>query len=97
VKPDLYTKLGLTIIMLLLAVIACNHYASPAATAQAEGPLTGVQYSGPNGHCFSDSHTGDLWIYNPAEHPIGMGSYPASWTYLGKVTKLGQPLAGAPK
>lgn len=61
-KPDLYTKAILTIIMLLLAVIACNQYVSPAATASAQGPFAGVQYA--HSLEFFDSRTGDLWSYD---------------------------------
>ena len=96
-KPGLYTRIVLTIIALMLTVIACKTVIRPDTTAHAQGPFAGVQFSGPNNDSFFDTRTGDLWEYRPAEHPSGMGSYPAQWTYLGTVTKLGQPLAGAPK
>ena len=33
-KPDLYTKAVLTIIAIMLTVVACNQYVSPASTAR---------------------------------------------------------------
>jgi hypothetical protein len=63
-KPDLYTKAVLTVIALMLTVIACNQYVSPAAAVQAQGSaFTGVQYGGQN--TFFDTRTGDLWNYQP--------------------------------
>jgi hypothetical protein len=83
-KPDLYTKAVLTIIMVLLAVIACNHYVSPTTTASAEGPFAGVQ-SNINGYSFGflDSRTGEIFLYN-AE-----GKMEEKF----RLTKLGQPLS----
>ncbi len=92
-KPDLYTKFVLTIIMLLLAVIACNHYVSPPATASAQGPFAGVQFSG-NGFSFFDTRTGDLWTYSDRAGDYKDHYDRWEWEYFGKVTKLGQPLVG---
>jgi hypothetical protein len=71
-KPDLYTKVVLTIIALALVLIACNHYSQPAVTAQAEGPFAGVQFSGDSrGFVLFDSRTGDIWQYYSN---VGMGT-----------------------
>ena len=51
-RPDLYTKALLTVIALLLLMIACNQYVSPATTASAQGPFAGLQYAGPNSISF---------------------------------------------
>jgi hypothetical protein len=60
-KPDLYTKIALTDIAFALVLIAANQYVHPAATANAQGPLAGVQYT-PNGNYseFFDSRTGEM-------------------------------------
>jgi hypothetical protein len=52
-----------------------------------------VQYSGPNGHYFFDTRTGDVWAYNRATKLNGK-HYPAEQHYIGKLTKLGAPLVG---
>jgi hypothetical protein len=43
-RTDVYTKVVLTIIAMMLTVIACRPLASPESTARAEGPLAGVQF-----------------------------------------------------
>jgi hypothetical protein len=105
-KPDRYTKIVLTVIAFMLIVIACKSVVSPERTAQAQGPLANVQYSGPGvGYTFFDTHTGELWFYTPAHDGFkvpgdlssGIIRVPPSWEYFGMVVKLGQPLAGAPK
>jgi hypothetical protein len=93
-KPDIYTKIALTVIALSLVMIACNQYVHPVTAAEAQGPFAGVQYSGPNGYSFFDTRTGDIWEYYEGGPSEGI---PASWGYVGKVTKFGQPLAAAPK
>jgi hypothetical protein len=62
------------------------------ATAQSQGALAGVQYSGPNGHFFFDTLNGDLWQYEDR----GDNKHPDRWVweYWGKVPWLGQPLVG---
>jgi hypothetical protein len=64
-KPDLYTKVVLTVVALMLVLIACHHYADPSSKASAEGPFAGVQFSGV-GYSFVlfDSRTGDVWYYD---------------------------------
>jgi len=93
-KPDLYTKAVLTVIAVMLTVIACNQYVSPAATASAQSaPLASVQYSGPTGYSFFDTRTGDVWEYTRAATVYGT-AVPAAQHYVGKLTKLGAPLVG---
>lgn len=86
-RPDIYTKAVLTVIAIMLTVIACNQYVSPAATAQAQGPLAGVQFSG-YGLNFNayDTRTGDVWRY--ADDSLNHKNVTVK--YLGKLTKLGQ-------
>jgi hypothetical protein len=45
-KLDLYAKAVLTVIMLALAMIACNQYVHPTAIAEAQGAFAGVQFVG---------------------------------------------------
>jgi hypothetical protein len=45
-KPDHYTKIVLTVIAFALVLVACNQYVRPAA-AEAQGPFSTVQFSGP--------------------------------------------------
>lgn len=91
-KTDLYTKAVLTVIAFLLLLTACDRYINPPVAVQAEGPFAGVQFSIDHGdYQFFDTRTGDLW-----EYYAGSSNYhlPPKWTYLGKVTQLGQPLVG---
>ena len=62
-RVDLYTKVILTFIALLLAVFTLKPILQPQA-ALAEGSFAGIQfsYSGGN-HAFFDSHSGDVWEY----------------------------------
>jgi hypothetical protein len=84
-KPDLYTKVVLTVIALMLTVIACKTVISPGTTANAQGPFAGVQYAG-RGEFF-DSRTGEIWIYGSFG---GVGDPNALEAKL-RLTKLGQP------
>jgi hypothetical protein len=95
-RPDRYTKIVLTVIAFMLTVIACRTVVSPAATAQAQATLAGVQYSGPNAHFFFDTRTGDLWAYSDEGRKDESGEFRDhwEWDYWGKVTKLGQTLTG---
>ena len=63
-KTDLYTKAALTVIAFLLLVSACHRYIDPPATARAEGPFAGVQFTGPDTYSFFDTRTGDLWGFS---------------------------------
>jgi hypothetical protein len=85
VKPDLYTKTVLTVIALLLLLIACNQYVSPATTASAQGPLAGTQFAmGPLFYLtFTDPRTGEIWVYDSD----GGGLHSKY-----RMVKLGQPL-----
>jgi hypothetical protein len=82
-KPDLYTKAVLTVIALVLVAILCNQYIRPTVIAQAEGALSGLQFSsGTSSFMFFDSHTGDVYAYN-------------KWGILDqhlRLAKLGEPL-----
>jgi len=103
-RPDLYTKAVLTVIAVMLTVIACSQYVSPRSVARAAGPLSGVQVAPDGGYNFSvfDSVTGDLWHYSIGSDGVRRTGYPEiapvqpKWTYVGKITKLGEALAGAP-
>jgi hypothetical protein len=62
-RIDLYTKMILTLIALLLAVVVLKPMLQPQA-AMAEGAFAGIQfsYSGGN-HAFFNTNTGDVWEY----------------------------------
>jgi hypothetical protein len=64
-RIDLYTKIILTVIALLLAVIALTPFVQPQP-AMAQGSFNGVQMmSGePNHLLFFNIRTGDIWRYN---------------------------------
>ena len=82
-KPDLYTKAILTIIAILLAVIVCNQYISPARIASAQETFADVQFTGDGlERNFFDAKTGDLYWYRGE-----------NLTQHRKLVKLGQPLA----
>ena len=75
-RIDLYTKVVLTAIAVLLGVIALRGYAGPEVV-QAQGAFSGVQY---NNEVLFDTRTGDLWIYSGQK-------LDRHW----RMTKLGQP------
>ena len=62
-RIDLYTKIILTLVAVLLAVMVLKPILQPQA-AMADGPYGGVQfsYSGGN-HAFFNANTGDVWEY----------------------------------
>jgi hypothetical protein len=62
-KPDIYTKVVLTVIAVVLIVIAGNQYISPRVTARAAGQFSSVQATGTRGSVFFDSNTGEIWVY----------------------------------
>jgi hypothetical protein len=65
-RIDMYSKVVLTLIALLLGLIVCRQYGSPETVA-AQGALTGVQVAvTPLGYSFFDSRTGELWEYSGA-------------------------------
>jgi hypothetical protein len=88
-KPDVYAKAILTVIAFLLLLIACNQYASPAATASAQGPFAGVQVGGSDGLTFFDTRSGEVWQYS---HNGVTGGHPAQLFWKFRIAKLGQPL-----
>lgn len=101
-KPDLYTKIVLTVISVMLTVLACNQYVTPAATAQAQASqFAGVQYSTANGTpTFFDSRTGEIWALHDADPGLinmetgkfGKLAAPPRWVLMFKIAKLGGPI-----
>jgi hypothetical protein len=81
-RIDLYTKVVLTIVALLLAVIAFRPILQPPTVA-AQGNFNGVQFGAP-GLNFFDTRTGDYWSYDWAT-----GQLLKHW----KVTQFGKPLS----
>jgi hypothetical protein len=64
-KPDLYTKAVLTVIAFMLVMIGFREFVNPTTTVSAEGPFSGVQFSGDTDtFTLFDSRTGDIWSYN---------------------------------
>jgi len=85
-KPDLYTKAVLTVIALMLILIACNQYVSPAVTASAQAPFAGAQFSASDsGFRIFDTRTGEIWYYDTYNFQQG------KLTRKLRLTKLGQP------
>jgi hypothetical protein len=63
-KPDVYTKVVLTVIALVLVVIAAKPLLKPDTTVNAQSTFSGVQFSSSDrGYAFFDPRTGDLWSY----------------------------------
>ena len=67
-RIDLYTKIVLTMLVLLLAVVASTPLFQPQS-ALAQGKYVGLQfsYSGGN-HAFFDTRSGDVWEYGDNGH-----------------------------
>ena len=68
-KPDLYTKIVLTVIAVLLAVAVLRPLVNTEITVSAQGPLSSMQMSvgeTPNStdYIFWVGKTGDGWRYN---------------------------------
>ncbi len=61
-KPDLYAKVVLTLIMLMLALDACNQYVHPTTVVAALCPFAGAQFSSAGGLRSFDTRTGNLWM-----------------------------------
>jgi hypothetical protein len=79
-RVDLYTKVVLTIIAVMLTVIGCK--SSQPFSVAAEGPFSGVQFSvGIAGISFFDTKTGDIWIFSDNK-----------WLH-NRVVAFGKPLA----
>jgi hypothetical protein len=82
-RIDLYTKIILTLIVLLLAVIALKPLFQPQP-ARAEGKLSNIQLCCVQREfLFFDTRTGDIWEYNGV-----LGTLDAHF----KVTELGETL-----
>jgi len=95
-RIDVYTKVVLTIIAVMLTVIACKPLVSPKSTARAEGPLAGVQFVpvGVYGDFFAfDTRTGNYWYLTHGWRDSKWLS-PPKWDYYGKIGDLGQPIVG---
>jgi hypothetical protein len=91
-KPDLYTKVALTVIAFMLVMIGCHQYVSPATTVKAEGPFANVQFNCDTrgDACFFDTRTGELFMYET------YNTEPARYGRLDRkfrVTTLGQPMS----
>jgi len=84
-RIDIYTKVILTIIALLLAVIALTPLVQPQP-AMAQGSFSGVQFDMGS---FFDTRTGDIWAYEFDRNSPRFGQVTAHY----KIGKLGQPLA----
>jgi hypothetical protein len=82
-RTDLYTRMILTVIALLLAAIALKPILQPKP-AMAQGNLNGVQFSACTDELYAvDTRTGDIWAYkidngNVFDHA--------------KIAQLGKPL-----
>lgn len=83
-KPNIYVKICLTLIVLFLGVIALKPIISPNVV-EAQSSLSGVQISAQATGRFLllDSKSGRFWLYD---------YYRGTATYLGKLTELGKPL-----
>ena len=61
-KPELYTKVVLTLIMFLLALDARNQYVHPTTVVAALCPFAGMQFSSAGGLRSFDTRPGGLWV-----------------------------------
>lgn len=88
-RTDTYTKVVLTIVASMLALIGCKTVISPGKTASAEGPFAGVQftsfYSGVGVYVFFDPRTGEIWEYHRGE-----------LVHKYKIGKLGESMLESP-
>jgi len=68
-RIDLYTKMILTLVALLLAVSVLKPILQPQQAAMADGRFSSIQfsYSGGN-HAFFDTRSGDVWEYGDNGH-----------------------------
>jgi hypothetical protein len=67
-RIDRYTKIVLTMLVLLLAVMAFTPLFQPHRV-NAAGKYVGVQFSYSNGEpTFFDTNTGDVWIHDNSGH-----------------------------
>jgi hypothetical protein len=90
-RIDLFTKVILTIIALLLAVIALRPVFQPRPV-MAQGSLNGVQFSTTGGYLLAiDPRTGDIWEYWIGG--TGGGFVEGGMTKHLKITQLGKPLS----
>jgi hypothetical protein len=88
-KPDLYTKIVLTVIALMLTVIAFKTALGRETTASAQGAFAGVQ-SGANKEFF-DTGTGELFSYGVTYDDHGV-AHEGQLTQKARLVKLGDPL-----
>ena len=89
-KSDLYTKIILIFIAVMLAVVAIKPLLSPQITVNAQSTqpaaFAGMQFSGTeNDFTIFDSRTGDIWQYASAN--LGVPTW-----YHSKISELGKPL-----
>jgi hypothetical protein len=86
-RIDLYTKVILTLIVLLLAVIALKPIFQPQP-ALAQGRFNGVQFCAIEGGLYAaDMRTGDIWVY--VTHPASTLNGQVVGHY--KLAQLGTP------
>jgi hypothetical protein len=100
-KSDLYTKIVLTIIAIMLGVIAWSRYVGSGPVTQIQAaPFAEVQFlANSNGEMAGaiDTRTGDYWtLYNSScgSKYAKLEGGPGKWSYYGKISKLGDPIVG---
>ena len=98
-RIDLYTKIVLTVIAVMLTLIACRPLVSPDAAVRAEGPFAGVQFTSDGGPAFTafDTRTGDVWQYGYNDKAVGSGRPGYHVWHMGKLNKLGELPVGTPE
>lgn len=84
-RIELYTKIILTLIALLLAVIAFKPLVEPTP-ALAQQNLAAFQFTGGGGDLWAiERNTGKVWVYIADRDSTDV-------RYLGKLTEVGKPL-----
>jgi hypothetical protein len=102
-RIDLYTKIVLTVIAVMLTLIACKPLTNPDAAVRAEGPFAGVQFTSRGNEDFTafDARTGDIWYYQYVSK-TGLAHTTLHYTpgyhvsHMGKLGKLGDLPVGTP-
>ena len=86
-RIDLYTKVILTSIAVLLAVITVKLIFQPTAVVQAQSSLSNLQFLGGGDLIVMDKQSGQIWEYNVSSEDGGTKSM-----NLGKFVGFGKPL-----
>jgi hypothetical protein len=95
-QPDLFTRTMLMAIAFFLGVIALRPLVQTESAQAGAGEFDHVRYLGrfgigqQSGNLFLDARTGDIWGYG---YGATSGSAPEV-LYIGRLTRLGEPLAG---